>query len=58
MNKFYKIWRVIAFALDALLVCDVASDLWKKYKDRKAKDQNEPATEEEEAPVAEEAPAL
>ena len=56
MSKFYKIWRVIAFTLDALLVFDVASDLWKKHKDRKAKKNNSAAIEEE--PVVEEAPAV
>ena len=57
MSKFYKIWRVIAFTLDALLVFDVASDLWKKHRERKAKKNNSAVTEEEE-PVVEEAPAV
>lgn len=56
MNKFIsKVWGPVALLVDALLVIDIATDLIKKYKDRKAQ-KNNSATEEE--PVVEEAPAV
>lgn len=56
MNKFIsKVWGPIALLVDALLVIDIATDLIKKYKERKAQ-KNNSATEEE--PEVEEAPAV
>lgn len=53
MNNFYRVWRVICFTLDGLLLCDVAIDLWKKYKNHKATLNNADATEEEPEPKEE-----
>ena len=54
MNKIIgRIWGPIVFLVDALLLIDIATDLVKKYKDRKAKKQTivSDNTEEEPAPV-------
>ncbi len=51
-----KALKILTAAVDVLLLIDIASDLWKKYKERKAAKQNNtisPETEEE--PVVEEA---
>ena len=52
MNRFTRIWAYIAATVDTLLLIDLATDLWKKYQDRRAKRQNEPISSEEE-PAAE-----
>lgn len=58
MNKFIsKVWGPVALLVDALLIIDIATDLVKKYKERKAQ-KNNPATTTEEEPVVEEAPAV
>ena len=57
MTRFIaKVWKPVALLVDALLIIDIATDLIKKCKDRKAKKNNSAATEEE--PVVEEAPAV
>ena len=56
MNKLIaKVWGPVALLVDALLIIDIATDLIKKYKDRKAQKKNS-ATEEE--PDIEDAPAV
>ena len=52
MNRFTRIWAYIAATVDTLLLIDLATDLWKKYQDRRAKRQNKPISSEEE-PAAE-----
>lgn len=58
MNKLIsKVWGPVALLVDALLIVDIATDLIKKYKERKAQKNNSATTTEEE-PVVEEAPAV
>lgn len=53
MNKALKL---LAVAVDALLLIDIASDLWQKYQARKAKKHSTGSTTKEEPiPTAEEA---
>lgn len=50
-----KALRILTIAVDILLILDVASDLVRKCKERKAKKDNEPISTEkgpEPAPVA------
>ena len=55
MNKIIgRIWGPIVFLVDALLLIDIATDLVKKYKDRKAKKQTIVSTNTEEEPEPEE----
>ena len=43
MNRYItRIWAPIAVLVDALLIIDIATDLVKKYKDRKAQNNTEP----------------
>ena len=56
MNKFIsKVWGPVALLVDALLIIDIATDLVKKHKERKAEKQTTESTVEEPAPVVEEA---
>ena len=55
MNKIIgRIWGPIVFLVDALLLIDIATDLVKKYKDRKAKKQTIVSDNTEEEPAPEE----
>ena len=55
MNKIIgRIWGPIVFLVDALLLIDIATDLVKKYKDRKAKKQTIVSANTEEEPAPEE----
>lgn len=55
MNKIIgRIWGPIVFLVDALLLIDIATDLVKKYKDRKAKKQTIVSANTEEEPALEE----
>lgn len=49
-----RIWGPIVFLVDALLLIDIATDLVKKYKDRKAKKQTIVSANTEEEPAPEE----
>ena len=48
-----KLFKVLAVAVDALLIVDLAVELWEKYQARKAA-KSVPATEEEPEPATEE----
>lgn len=55
MNKIIgRIWGPIVFLVDALLLIDIATDLVRKYKDRKAKKQTIVSANTEEEPAPEE----
>ena len=51
-----KALKILTAAVDILLLIDIASDLWKKYKERKAAKQNNTISpDNKEEPIPEEA---
>ena len=49
MNKFLgKIYGPLVVLVDIALLIDIASDLWKKHKERKAQKNNTEVIDEEE----------
>lgn len=50
-----RIWAPLALVVDALLVIDIATDLIRKYKDRKNGKKQTESTVEEPVPATEEA---
>ena len=56
MNRIIsKIWAPLALVVDALLVVDIATDLIRKYKDRKNGKKQTESIVEEPVPATEEA---
>ena len=54
MNKFLgKIYGPLVVLVDLALLIDIASDLWKKHKERKAKKNNTEVIDEEETTAPE-----